>query len=183
MSRQNHDQYFTPEWLVTKYLDLAPIKPSGTILEPCVGKGNIIRPLFDYMESHCEGVPYGIITNDIDDRMEANHHYHCNYLLKSDEVIPKVDWIISNPPYTLAHEFVPLAYQKVRKGLVLLLRLTYLEPCKNRRDWLSENPPNQILITRRIKFVGNSTDNVTTAWFCWYKGTNTEIKNPIQFIY
>jgi hypothetical protein len=49
----------------------------------------------------------------------------------------------------------------------MLLRLSYLEPCNNRAEFLSVNPPSLIVLPR-ISFTGDGkTDNVTCAWFVW----------------
>lgn len=67
-------------------------------------------------------------------------------------------------------------------GVAMLLRLSYLEPTKDRGHWLNDHPPTQMIVLPRISFTGDGkTDSVTCAWMIWHKqgkGTITIERNP-----
>jgi hypothetical protein len=165
MARRQLDQYFTPEPYLRWLRDFTDDSLWDHYFEPCVGDGAIVSALCDDGESKFS-------TNDIDLSLKSDTHLDAT----SDEYWDTVrerngnsgrNLIISNPPYKLAHKIVPNA---VATGIdtFMLLRLTFLEPCKNRYDFLKENPPTHLFVMPRVSFTANrKTDTVTCAWFYW----------------
>jgi hypothetical protein len=52
----------------------------------------------------------------------------------------------------------------------MFLRLSYLEPVRNRGAWLAAHPPTGLIVLPRISFTGDGqTDTVTCAWMVWDK--------------
>jgi hypothetical protein len=52
----------------------------------------------------------------------------------------------------------------------MLLRLSFLEPTRERGPWLAANPPDLVIVLPRISFTGDGkTDSVTCAWMIWDK--------------
>jgi hypothetical protein len=93
-----------------------------------------------------------------------------------DEAVERIgcqpDWVITNPPFNVAHKILPLALEHCNKGVIALLRLTYLESCKNRASWLRRYQDNLsiLFLPRRVSFTGDGrTDSACTAWFIWGK--------------
>lgn len=158
-------------------LSQLPFRLSGAILEPCCGAGDISEPLRDR--------GYVTITNDIDKTHAADCH--------KNAALPETwrrwvnewgnaEWVITNPPFNLAPQILPLAFDHASKGVIFLLRLSYLEPCGNRVDWMREHSDRLSIIfpPNRISFTGDgNTDNVSTAWFVW--GRDRRLCKP--FIY
>jgi 16S rRNA A1518/A1519 N6-dimethyltransferase RsmA/KsgA/DIM1 with predicted DNA glycosylase/AP lyase activity len=169
--RRKHDQYFTPESAVAELLKRVPISPHHRVLEPCAGSGNIAVPLI------CHGCD--VATNDIDPAMPADTHEDAAdvqwwqlglYDPRSGDVPRVFDWAVSNPPFSRAHQIVPLAYEHARLGVAMLLRLSFLEPVANRAEFLHTFPPTHLVVLPRISFTGNGkTDSVTCAWMVWIK--------------
>ena len=86
-----------------------------------------------------------------------------------------IGWTITNPLFNLASQIVPKAYAASSVGVAFLLRLSYLEPCVDRGNWLAQHPPNKLIIMPRISFTGDGkTDSATTAWFVWIKGETSQ---------
>jgi tRNA1(Val) A37 N6-methylase TrmN6 len=170
--RRENDAYYTPNFLIYSFFNKEYILLKGVVLEPCAGQGAISNFLRQkYPEITIE-------TNDLDPTLKMNLNYDCRDLLKLPQ---QYDWIITNPPFNQAHEIIPLAYERATKGIIMLLRLTYLEPCANRKQWLKEHPPNILVVNKRVSFTGNGkSDSCTTAWFVWLKDSN---KTLIDFIY
>lgn len=120
------------------------------------------------------------------DRLELQADFHLDVTSLSAWLkLPEVDWVITNPPYNQAPEIVPLAYNHARKGIIMLLRISGLEPCDNRADWLASHVPNKIISIPRISFTGNrKTDRASTPWYVWLKDEQLQrqIKQPIAVV-
>ena len=176
--RRANDFYPTPAWATEELLRQIP-QIGGVILEPCVGDGAIARVI------DCgDRIVYG---SDIDPQMNCSF---CGDAARRDfwesvrDVMfeERLDWAITNPPFNVAAQIVPLAYEFADRGIAMLLRLSYLEPTEDRGAWLNEHPPTSMIVLPRISFTGNGkTDSVTCAWMVWEKdktGTITVAGNP-----
>lgn len=161
-SRRPNDLYRTPVWAVHQLLEAVSIE--GTVLEPCAGDGRIANVL--RLDARRE-----VYTNDVDGRFDCDYAFDARHPgmweAVSREAGGKVDWVVSNPPFSFADQIVPLAFRESGIGVAMLLRLTWLEPTLARGEFLAEHPPKVISIPR-ISFTGDgNTDNVPTAWFVW----------------
>lgn len=171
--RQKFDLYETPESMVNDLLDYygdwfgCLYNESVTIFEPCVGKGAIFNPLKKFYEG---GSTPHFITNDIQQGLGDF------WLDAADDQAWigawqdfRIDLVITNPPYNQAFEILRNAHRHARVGVIMLLRLSFLEPTKKRGRWLQANPPSFIRVygSPRPKFTEPSTDTVTTAWMGW----------------
>jgi hypothetical protein len=68
-------------------------------------------------------------------------------------------------------------------GVVLLLRLSFLEPTDQRGDWLAENPPDMQIVLPRWSYKENGkTDSVTTAWMVWLRNNSVRFEKPILIV-
>ena len=177
LPRHDLDFYPTPGQLTLALLDLHSFvgwHGLPTVFEPCAGDGAISRVMQECGEFRL------VDTADIDPgqpvrlTMDATDQ-------KAWSRVPLYDWVISNPPYKQASQILPLALASCRVGMAMLLRLSYLEPCQDRAQWLADNPPAKLIIFNpRPKFRADCTgsDSVTSAWFIWHrygKGTGTEL--------
>lgn len=163
MARRKNDWYPTPEWATEELLKHVPL--SGVLFECCVGDGVMARVL----ERRGK-----VFTNDIDPARDSWFQLDaaaCDSWAKHFVQIG-ADWVVTNPPFNVAPQIVPLAYEYARTGIAMLLRLSYLEPTEDRGAWLNAYPPTKLIVLPRISFTGNGkTDNVTVAWMVWDKGT------------
>lgn len=173
MARHKHDFYETPPQLVESLISKVHI--DGSVYEPCAGDLAIARYFKD------------CTTNDIDPKKKTHYHMDAT-LLKSWQNTPH-DWVITNPPFSKAAKILPHAFEWADKGVAFLLRLTYLEPTKDRGDWLDKhrhNLSNIIVFNPRPRFRRNNkghlaTDSVTVAWFVWEKPHNIFQDTAIHF--
>ena len=62
---------------------------------------------------------------------------------------------------------VPVGGRESHTLVCMLLRLSFLEPTKSRRDLLTAYRPDVLILPRRPVFDGRGTDSITSAWFCW----------------
>lgn len=104
--------------------------------------------------------------------------------------IDNMDWngdIITNPPYSLALEFIERAINIVHEGhkVAMFLRLLFLEG-KRREEFFRLHPPARVIVSsERIlcakggdfdKMLKNGGSAVAYAWFIWVKGYKGETK-------
>lgn len=167
-----NDAYNTPTWLVEaiipyviRYLDTecwdGISRENYKILEPACGElviSNTVERLYPSIK---------VINSDI---IEP---YNTDFLKPSHLDNQKYHCIITNPPYSLAMEFIERAFELLEpNGLVcFLLRLNFLGS-KKRANWLRSNVPRIHVTPRRPKFKVNKegkwgTDATEYAWFFW----------------
>ncbi len=165
MARRLNDFYPTPAWATEILLEHVAI--TGNVLEPCAGQGHIShvldRHVPDFGQIH-------VYTNDIDPVFDCDGHADALDLTfwNPSRFGGEITWVVSNPPFSIADQLVPLAYEKSYFGIAMLLRLSWLEPTRARGPFLEEHPPTTVIVLPRISFDGSGqTDNVTTAWFVW----------------
>ena len=159
--RKASDFYETPYSLTRQLLEVegGVIKQFGSILEPSSGDGAIVRVLKEY------GLP-NVVAKDIQIGQD--------FLLESD----KFDAIITNPPFSLAFEFIQKAKQ-VSEYFALLLPLSYLHG-KKRFDQIysdADFPLSRVYVFTRYPMLGEQiredgkyhTGMMVYAWFIWDK--------------
>lgn len=191
MTRNRHDHdFYRTSALLTRAL-LCRVQLKGNVLECCSGDGAIAQELEKHCYQSSYHVPFNVLTNDLVDQcchqanvdvtQEASWGNLTHGLLSAEQI----DWVITNPPFNKAHEIVPLAYKYTQTGIAMLLRLSYLEPCSNRAQWLQQhrhNLSNLIVFSPRPKFRSDTSgsDAVTVAWFVWRKDWTDETQ--IEFL-
>lgn len=158
--RREFDYYQTPAWM-TRAL-IKRVHPHD-VLEPCVGDGAIAKVFGG-----------DVITNDLDKSRKA--HYHLDATSEAAWHVMterRPYWGVTNLPFHLADEIVPLAVQYL-PCFATILRLSWLEPTAARQRFLAENPPRTLIVLPRHDFKGRgATDSVTSAWFIWEQGRSS----------
>jgi hypothetical protein len=180
--RRLHDAYPTPSWateiLLKRYHHI-----KGVVFEPCVGDGDMARPLSENSRIAA------VIANDLLPQKPADRHFDAR--LPEAYKGLKPDWIISNPPYSSAFEIVRQSYQSATHGCAFLLRLSFLEPTIERGPWLDEHPLTCCIVLPRISFTADGkVDSVTCAWMVWDKCVHfgnrssilPDLVPPFQFV-
>lgn len=160
MTRRPWDAYYTPESAVKTLLEHVNI--TGRVMECCSGEGAIALPLV--------GHGCSVVTNDLNPDMPSLLHRDATRVGWWEGLANPYEWVVSNPPFAVASQIVPLAHRYARVGIAMLLRLSWLEPCADRVEFLSQYPPTTLIVLPRISFTGNGkTDSVTCAWMVWSK--------------
>lgn len=85
-----NDKVYTPENIAKQLIDKLPIQQSDTILEPCRGKGAF------YNNFPSQNIKYYCEIDENIDFFDFN---------------TKVDWIITNPPYSIYDKFVEHCFE------------------------------------------------------------------------
>lgn len=172
VTRRANDFYpTTHEGATMGLLTEAPIRFSGTCFECCSGRhhmANVLRA--SRMFEH-------VYTNDIVPTLEADFHEDARDILAWRDVFPRVDWVITNPPFSHALAIVKLAIVFARRGVAFYLPINFFEPTTKDRDltqrrgnFLKSTPPTGYMPMTRISHTEDgNTDSKTCAWFTWEK--------------
>jgi len=146
-----------------------PFRIAEPWVEPCVGTGDIA----DVVRQQCAAAG---VTGDLFKDRPANVHGDSGKP-ETWDVYQQIlgtppAWCITNPPFNQASRILPLALERCTMGVIALLRLSYLEPCRDRGHWLEEHQDRMsiLFLPKQVSFTGDGqTDNVATAWFIWAK--------------
>jgi len=142
--RNAQDFYATPE---SAFKPLLPRLPMNCrFWEPARGDGRLVRWL-------CES-GRNATGNDLDS----------GYDFLKDQTVRDV--IITNPPFSLAHEFCDHALDR-GNTVVMLLRLNFLGSQKRYAWWKFHEPDALYVLSKRPDFTGGGGDSCEYAWFCW----------------
>ena len=175
--RVENDYYATNpkalEMLLKKY-DIFGQK----ILEPCVGGGHLAETIKSFYNNKRD-----IICLDLVNRGYPNTIVQDFLKWNTNE---KFDAIITNPPYSLAKEFVEKGMSLLEEEgqMAMFLKIQFLEGAK-RKELFEKYPPKYIYVFRNRMATwnnGNEFDEngkhwATTmchAWFIWEKDSKTE---------
>jgi hypothetical protein len=143
--RIKNDSYQTPIYSIDSLLNVLRLENIRTFTEPCRGDGNI------YNKINCENKYYCEIEEDSD------------YLKKE---MPMVDLIITNPPYSLAKEFIEKSL-KESYSVWYLLRINFLASLERSEWWQDKLPTHLLVLSARPSFMNKGTDATEYAWFGW----------------
>lgn len=169
MKRLDKDKYYTPQSLTELLLKHLELPPNSKIIEPCCGDGAIA----DYLKEQ----GHKVIASDIDHG--SKYDATTEEYWATTKVNYGIHWTITNPPFNQATDILSHALSFSVFGVAMLLRLTYLEPCRNRAKLLQGNADNLrmlIPVNPRPRFRADSknTDSCTVAWFVWDKSFSWE---------
>lgn len=166
--RRENDYYPTPRWATGYLLSNLPFRIAEPWVEPCVGN----RDIADVVWQQCAWYA----TGDIDPKFAPHIVGDAGDPETWDGFEAELDcspaWCITNPPFSQASRILPLALERCTMGVIALLRLSYLEPCRDRGHWLEQHQDRMsiLFLPRTLNFTGDGqTDNVATAWFIWGK--------------
>jgi hypothetical protein len=173
--RIERDFYPTPDKLIRAYLhhqQRPQIARDSRILEPCKGDGAILDPLLEMGFEKAFGTD---IVDGADFDATENLYWDCQ---------PRPDWVFSNPPFNVAAEIISQAIDKAKCGVIMLLRSSFLEPCKKRRHLLNNQITHITFCNPRPQFRADTkgTDSSTVAFICW-SSKNQENSQNAQISY
>ena len=173
--REDEDFYATPTMAVQKLINAfgSELSRDKCILDPCVGKGHILKPFRDAGYT-VEGTDL-IERNDLWDSSIVYPGEH-DFLKRSEPI--KDSNIVTNPPYKICLDFAKKGMELLDNGLYMcmLLKIQFLET-KARYEFFKQYPPKYIYVfVNRIGCIpGGETDEnkssaICYAWYIWQKG-------------
>ena len=161
------DDFPTPPWATRALFahvlgDDVPLRRMSC-LEPACGAGHMAVVLKEYFESADATDAYDYGYGDVRD-----------FLLEPYRA-GSYDWVITNPPFRLAQEFVIRGLQVARIGLAIVARTTFLESV-GRYEAIFREKPLAIFaqFTERVPMLKGRLDPKAStatgyAWFVWRK--------------
>lgn len=158
--RAKGDFYPTPPHATEALLSVE--KFEGTILEPACGQGHISKVL--------KNNGYAVTSRDLLEYGYGEQGHDFLFFQQANSF----DNVITNPPYSMAKEFVEAALNVSRNKVAMLLKLSFLEGV-TRQQFFKETPFKKIYVfSRRISLtrLGEPMVNkgmITFAWFIWDK--------------
>jgi len=152
---------------------------NGTFLEPCVGNGQLAKTINKHYPNN------KLTCVDIIDRGYKDTIVQDFFQYNTEE---RFDNIITNPPYSLAKEFVEKSMELLSENgkIAMFLKIQFLEGVK-RIDMFKKYPPRYIYVFSKRMATWNNGEKLSPegknwattmchAWFVWengYKGEPT----------
>jgi hypothetical protein len=131
------------EFLIGQSLPLDDL----TCWEPACGEKHMVRPLEEYFRD--------VIASDVH-RYAEDHEIFDFTLASFGSGEEQPDFVITNPPFTLAVEFIAAASVVARAGFAMLVRSAFLEGGDRHRRLWSTNPPSFVLqFSERVVMLEN----------------------------
>lgn len=161
------DDFPTPPWAtraLCEYILETKALREMTCLEPAAGRGYMSKPLQEYFHSVQSSDAYRYGYEQVRD-----------FLTYPFEALSH-DWVITNPPFRLAEEFVDRALIVARRGVAILARTVFLESVGRYEGIFRDRPPTTFAqFSERVPMIKGRVDPKATtatgyAWFIWEKG-------------
>lgn len=153
--RSKLDYYPTPPEVTAALMDFLQLPKETNIWEPACGDGRMADTL--------RRLGYSVLATDIQTGQD--------FLTMP---FPGADWIITNPPFSLAEEFIERAWQH-KRPFAFLLKAHYWN-AKSRLPLFERIQPQWVLpLTWRPNFRANPTEKrespvLDFAWCVWTPG-------------
>jgi hypothetical protein len=133
-SKDSLDDFPTPPWATRAFVEHVLGGKDATaglsVLEPACGRGYMACTLAEYFEA--------VKAVDI-----------CDYgyapvadFLDGNNIENSVDWVITNPPFRSAENFILEGLRVARVGVAMLVRTTFIESIGRYERLFSKHPPH-----------------------------------------
>lgn len=179
-----------------------PIFPSnGSYLEPCAGSGSIISAARNLGTWHAVEIdeanekPLRTLAKTLQAtqendkppplRIDMRDFFDMNLLAEKADAGSHIarncwryqyDAVITNPPYSLAYEFVNRC-RELAPIVAMLLRVNFLESAE-RAPWFHKLMPEYVrVLPDRPRFRNGSADSSAYAWMIWTPWSGSETKS------
>lgn len=177
--RVDNDYYATNPETTKQFLDIIDSEydfNGKTILEPAAGAGHISTVLKDRYNS-------AVTSRDLIDRGVNWIETGVDFLNSDSE--EKYDFIMTNPPFSLAKQFIDKSLQKSDVSFIFA-KIQFLEGIK-RKEWFKEIPLKYVYVySNRASIWRNGKDRddngkkwASTMTFAWYVFDNGYTGEPI----
>jgi hypothetical protein len=165
------DYYPTPPWATRALIRILDLNfDLGSVWEPACGGGHMAEVLAESFQS--------VLATDLYDHGYAGRAGDLiDFLSPEAARLGPVDWVITNPPFKLADEFIRVGLERAREGVAVLCRLQFLEGVKRSGLHFGGNEVGQGLsilapFCERVAMVRGRYDpgastNMAYAWFIY----------------
>lgn len=174
------DDFPTPPWAVRSLIEEHLIKEndlrSQTCLEPACGRGHMASTLKEYFKKVDASDVHEYGFGKVEDFIQPKNTTSIS--------VGKYDWIITNPPFRLAEEFLFQSLSIVKVGVALLVRTVFIESVGRYDRIFSAHRPQYVAqFCERVAMVKGRVDPKAStatgyAWIVWLKepAANTELR-------
>ncbi|SMD12948.1 SAM-dependent methyltransferase [Primorskyibacter flagellatus] len=170
-AKDSLDDFPTPPWatraLVEHIIEQEVGTSSMSALEPACGRGYMAQALKEY---------FGTVTaTDVHD---YGYGETVDFLANVCATASH-DWVITNPPFRRAEEFIQRSLPIARRGVAMLVRTVFIESVGRYERLFSQTPPSKVAqFVERVPMVRGRVDRKAStatgyAWVIWEKGTGT----------
>lgn len=175
--------YPTPPWATRALCDFVLGRHLGLRLghkvawDPCCGKGHMALPLGEHF--------LFVHASDVHDWGFGNRRDLDFGFAQAEDCPQDPDWIIANPPFTLADRFAIRGVELARCGVAILVRLQWLEGAARYETFYRPGAPYRptlvAVFSERVSMIEGVWDpeaNLASAyaWIVWDKA-NTRIRD------
>ena len=175
-TRKQADFYPTPLPATRQFLTaLEKHRPDirgGHVWEPAAGDGAMARVLREVFGTVVCSDAYSYGLKDCEEM---------DFLSPLDTKIKlwtPNSWVITNPPFHSAGDFVRMAFMRGAENVAILARLQFVESRARWNSLFCERPPAMIFpfVDRVGMMAGELDENASSAvaysWFCWWNNSD-----------
>lgn len=170
-AKDSRDDFPTPPWATRALIEhvLLPHVPEireQSCLEPACGAGHMDKVLREYFQTTAASDVYDYGYGKVADFQSAPYG------------VASYDWVITNPPFNLAEEFIGRAQRIAKCGVAILARTVFIESVGRFERLFEPNPPAIFAqFVERVPMVKGRLDKKAStatgyAWFVWLKDSN-----------
>lgn len=165
-AKDSRDDFPTPPWATRALIEhvLLPRCPDlrkDSCLEPACGAGHMDKVLREYFATTSASDVFDYGYGKVADFQTAPHS------------VASFDWVITNPPFNLAEDFIGRARKIARRGVAILARTVFIESVGRFERLFEPDPPAMFAqFVERVPMVKGRLDKKAStatgyAWFVW----------------
>lgn len=170
-------EFFPTPPFATRALCENILRPTGDLsrmkaCDPAAGEGHIALTLTEYFGDVARS---DIFDYGKGDTIAAYVVYKAGLIDDVLAPLTDVDWVITNPPFSLAQAFCHRALGEARRGLAMIMRTPWLEGVDRFHEVFSQWPPSTVAVfCERVAMVKGRWDHEAStataySWFVWDK--------------
>lgn len=173
------DDFPTPPWATRALIEHVLIQNGISVsrltcLEPACGAGHMTKVLKEYF-----------LSVDSFDVHDYGYGQQKDYL-KSPQPIGSWDWVITNPPFRLAEEFVVRSLEVAHEGIAILARTVFIESVGRYEKLFRKQPPSiYAQFSERVPMVKGRLDKkaTTATSYCWLVWRKTILQDSPKLVW
>lgn len=170
--REDEDTYLTHPWCVARFFEVYSIPEGASVCDPCAAGGELLAAIkalrpdlklyaFEIKPHEAPKLEALKLAGVIEDYRILDFS-----AIGAEIDEPVFDYVITNPPYSLAKEMIEASLKVARVSASHLLRINFLGAQK-RRDFNALTRPALKILPNRPGFTGWGSDATEYAWFVY----------------
>jgi hypothetical protein len=165
-AKDSRDDFPTPPWATRALIEHVLLARDPTLtkqscLEPACGAGHMDKVLREYFTATSASDKFDYSYGKVADFQTAPYE------------VGSFDWVITNPPFNLAEDFIARARKIARRGVAVLARTVFIESVGRFERLFQPDPPAAFAqFVERVPMVKGRLDKKAStatgyAWFVW----------------